>query len=180
MQSNPDNHNLPPRAFIVTSAMVQRFAQLTGDFSSLHMNADFARRSMYRENVVHGFLPLLFLGALDWKTVAGSLVEIERLAASFLKPVYAGDKLVFTPTFIEVNEGVIETEFEISNSETGTLVTVSGPGTPPTVSLLPETHVAIVHAHRIVHGMEEAWKLMRVELSSLPRAVNLISGPSRT
>lgn len=65
-------------------------------------------------------------------------------------------------------------------AETGTLVTVSGPGTPPTVSLLPETHIAVVRAQRIVRGMEEAWKLMRGEFSRLPRVVNFISGPSRT
>ncbi len=65
-------------------------------------------------------------------------------------------------------------------AETGTLMTLSGAGTPATVSLLPETHIAIVPASRIVRGMEEAWALARTELGSLPRAVNFISGPSRT
>ena len=65
-------------------------------------------------------------------------------------------------------------------AETGTLVTVTGPRTPAAVSLLPETHVAIVRASRIVRGMEEAWRLMRAELGALPRAVNFISGPSRS
>ena len=39
-------------------------------------------------------------------------------------------------------------------AETGTLMTVSGPETPSTVSLLPETHVAVVSRSRIVRGME--------------------------
>ena len=65
-------------------------------------------------------------------------------------------------------------------AETGTLMTVSGPETPSTVSLLPETHVAVVSRSRIVRGMEEAWQLARSELGKLPRAVNFISGPSRT
>ncbi len=65
-------------------------------------------------------------------------------------------------------------------AETGTLLTVSGPRTPATVSLLPETHVALVRADRIVRGMEEAWQLLRIELGAPPRAVNFISGPSRT
>jgi L-lactate dehydrogenase complex protein LldG len=33
---------------------------------------------------------------------------------------------------------------------------------------------------RIVAYMEDAWNLARAELGSLPRAVNFISGPSRT
>jgi L-lactate dehydrogenase complex protein LldG len=65
-------------------------------------------------------------------------------------------------------------------AETGTLVTLSGVPTPASTSLLPETHIAIVSAARIVRGMEEAWRLMRDELGLLPRAVNFISGPSRT
>jgi L-lactate dehydrogenase complex protein LldG len=65
-------------------------------------------------------------------------------------------------------------------AETGTLMTVSGPHTPATTSLLPETHVAVVPASRIVRGMEEAWQLLREELASPPRAVSFISGPSRT
>ncbi len=56
----------------------------------------------------------------------------------------------------------------------------SGPDTPSTVSLLPETHVAVVSAGRIVAHMEDAWSLARDELRQLPRAVNFVSGPSRT
>ncbi|MBI3938664.1 MAG: lactate utilization protein C [Betaproteobacteria bacterium] len=66
-------------------------------------------------------------------------------------------------------------------AETGTLVLVSGPRTPATVSLLPETHIAVVHVSRIVRNMEAAWALLRTEHSGgCPRAVTLVSGPSRT
>lgn len=65
-------------------------------------------------------------------------------------------------------------------AETGTLMLVSGPDTPATVSLLPETHVAVVSASRVVAHMEDAWALARRELGALPRAVNFVSGPSRT
>ncbi len=66
-------------------------------------------------------------------------------------------------------------------AETGTLMLLSGADTPPETSLLPETHIAVVDSNRIVRGMEDAWELMRAERpGALPRAVNLISGPSRT
>lgn len=65
-------------------------------------------------------------------------------------------------------------------AETGSLMVCSGPDTPAATSLLPETHIAVVPASRIVAGMEEAWALARQELGALPRAVNFISGPSRT
>ncbi|OHC64374.1 MAG: hypothetical protein A3H93_04880 [Rhodocyclales bacterium RIFCSPLOWO2_02_FULL_63_24] len=65
-------------------------------------------------------------------------------------------------------------------AETGTLMMCSSPETPAAVSLLPETHIAIVRAARILPYMEDAWNLARQELGALPRAVNFISGPSRT
>jgi L-lactate dehydrogenase complex protein LldG len=70
---------------------------------------------------------------------------------------------------------------------------VSGPRTPSTTSLLPETHIAVVRASRVLRAMEEAWQLLRSESRlfagggaapagpvALPRAVNFISGPSRS
>ena len=65
-------------------------------------------------------------------------------------------------------------------AETGTLMTCSSSDTPAATSLLPETHIAVIPMSRIVAGMEEAWALARTELGTLPRAVNFISGPSRT
>ena len=65
-------------------------------------------------------------------------------------------------------------------AETGTLMMLSGPETPPSSSLLPETHIAILNIQRIVVSMEDAWDLLRKEYKVPPRAVNFISGPSRT
>jgi len=65
-------------------------------------------------------------------------------------------------------------------AETGTLMLCSSPDSPAAISLLPETHIAIVKVTRIVPHMEDAWNLARSELGTLPRAVNFISGPSRT
>ena len=65
-------------------------------------------------------------------------------------------------------------------AETGTLVMASGEQTPPALSLLPETHIAVLPASRIVDTMEQAFALLRAEKPNWTRAVNLISGPSRT
>ncbi len=64
-------------------------------------------------------------------------------------------------------------------AETGTLVLASGPDTPASVSLLPETHIAVVSQVVIVPTLEDAWDRLRAA-ATMPRAVNLVSGPSRT
>jgi L-lactate dehydrogenase complex protein LldG len=65
-------------------------------------------------------------------------------------------------------------------AETGTLMLLSGAGTFASAGLLPETHIAILDASRIVASMEDAFALARTERGELPRATNFISGPSRT
>jgi L-lactate dehydrogenase complex protein LldG len=98
------------------------------------------------------------LAPLDWRAAG---IALEPRAAN------ADDALGVTGAFCAI-------------AETGTLMLCSGRDSPASVSLLPETHVAIVPAARIVEFMEDGWDLARAELGQLPRAVNFVSGPSRT
>ncbi len=83
------------------------------------------------------------------------------------RPASGDDKTAVTGSFCAI-------------AETGTLMLLSGENEHATSSLLPETHVAVVSAWRIVRTMEDAWDLLRRERSALPRQVNFVSGPSRT
>lgn len=65
-------------------------------------------------------------------------------------------------------------------AETGSLVLASGPQTPASVHLLPETHIALVARSRILPTLEDAFALLRAEHGGVPRALNIVSGPSRT
>lgn len=65
-------------------------------------------------------------------------------------------------------------------AETGSLMLLSGPENVASTALLPETHIAVVPQSRIVADLEAAYALMRAERGELPRATNVISGPSRT
>ncbi|MBV8465433.1 MAG: LUD domain-containing protein [Burkholderiales bacterium] len=65
-------------------------------------------------------------------------------------------------------------------AETGTLMLCSSATTPAITSLLPETHIAVVMASQIVRTMEEGFQRLQTTLGRPPRAVNFVSGPSRT
>jgi L-lactate dehydrogenase complex protein LldG len=95
---------------------------------------------------------------LDW---GGAGLAIEA------RPTVGDDRLAVTGCFCAI-------------AETGTLVMTTSAQTPTASTLLPDTHIAVVRADRIVSGMEEAFAWVRVEHGAMPRAVNLISGPSRT
>jgi L-lactate dehydrogenase complex protein LldG len=72
-------------------------------------------------------------------------------------------------------------------AETATLMLASGADSPSTLNFLPDTHVVVLPASRVVGPMEDAWAKLRAanpgaKLSgaSMPRTVNFITGPSRT
>jgi L-lactate dehydrogenase complex protein LldG len=67
-------------------------------------------------------------------------------------------------------------------AETGTLLLTSGGDNPTTLAFLPETHFILVRVGDVVGSYEEAFDRLRATYGegSLPRTVNLISGPSRT
>jgi L-lactate utilization protein LutC len=65
-------------------------------------------------------------------------------------------------------------------AETGSLVLLAGPESPTTLNFLPDDFLCLLPENRIVPRMEDAWALLRAERGAMPRAVNLITGPSRT
>ena len=67
-------------------------------------------------------------------------------------------------------------------AETGTLVMASGPDNPVTLNFLPETHIVVLEAKDVVGPYEDAWMKIRARFGdrTMPRTVNMISGPSRT
>lgn len=67
-------------------------------------------------------------------------------------------------------------------AETGTLLLLSGPDNPVTVTFLPETHIVVLDTGDLAGTYEEAIVRLRGLCgdNGLPRTVNLVSGPSRT
>ncbi len=77
--------------FAVTEEMVDRFAELIGDRSSLHVDPKFARRSPFRRRVVHGVLPLMYLARSD--LFESGSAQLTELSARFHRPAFPGDEL---------------------------------------------------------------------------------------
>lgn len=95
---------------------------------------------------------------LDWQ---GAGVAFED------RPAHGSDLIGLTGCFCGIGE-------------TGTLLLLGAPETPKATALLPETHICVLEALRIVPTMEDAFALMRKEVGEPPRATFFVSGPSRT
>ena len=149
----------------------------------------FVRRAADMESTVarvshRNEIPVTVAGYLDALELAPALVT-QKSHSGVCWPEFADLDWARAGLSVEARPTVGDDRLGISGAfcaiaETGTLVVVSGADTPTATTLLPDTHIAIVSAHRIVDTMEDAFALIRAERDRVPRAINLISGPSRT
>jgi len=67
-------------------------------------------------------------------------------------------------------------------AETGTLVLISGQDNPTSLNFLPDNHIVVIEAKDVVGDFESIWPRLREKFGdgTMPRAVNLITGPSRS
>jgi L-lactate dehydrogenase complex protein LldG len=147
--------------------MAERMASTVDDVATLADAPPAVARYLLSQGLAPRAVVWPQLGALAW-AAAGLDVEARRPKRD---ESHGADLVGITGCFCAL-------------AETGTLVLTSSGDTPASTHLLPETHIALVPASRIVAGMEDAFALMRAErggvANMMPRVVNMVSGPSRT
>ena len=67
-------------------------------------------------------------------------------------------------------------------AETGTLVLASGKENPTTLNFLPDNHIVVVAKRDIAGSLEDVLDRLRAAFGKglMPRALNLVTGPSRS
>lgn len=65
-------------------------------------------------------------------------------------------------------------------AETGSLVLSASKQNPTSVNFLTDHHIIILNEQDIVPNIESMWEQLSLSAGNMPRAVNIITGPSRT
>ena len=83
---------------------VYAFAGVTGDFNPVHVNAEFAKNSLFKQRIAHGMIS----AGLIWAVLGTELPGIDTIymnqELSFLAPVLYGDTLTATVECIEKDD----------------------------------------------------------------------------
>jgi L-lactate dehydrogenase complex protein LldG len=72
------------------------------------------------------------------------------------------------------------TEAFVGIAETGSLVLLSSVGSPTSLNFLPDNYLCVLRRDHIVRHIEDVWDRIRQQTDQLPRAINFVTGPSRT
>ncbi|MFZ3091274.1 MAG: SDR family oxidoreductase [Nitrospirota bacterium] len=111
--------------FSITENMVSRFSELTSDSNPLHTQQGFARRSIYRQQVVHGMLPLGFISLLNFFQQDNFISSIVEMSAQFNEPVFISNKIILSAIVagIDKENNHARFNFTLENAESKSIIT---------------------------------------------------------
>jgi 3-hydroxybutyryl-CoA dehydratase len=85
----------------ITEHDVFEFADASGDFNPLHVDEEYARRSMFGGRIAHGILTAGIISTVLGGEIPGLGTIFVELHIRFIRPVYLGDTVTATATVIE-------------------------------------------------------------------------------
>lgn len=85
----------------VTEYDIYTFAGVTGDFNPVHVNAEFAKQTIFKERIAHGMLSAGFISAVIGTALPGANAIYMGQELRFLAPVKIGDTVTATVEVIE-------------------------------------------------------------------------------
>lgn len=80
---------------------VVKFSEVTGDKNPLHLDIDFARKTIFKECVAHGMLNAGYISAVFGMKLPGPGAIYVSQTLFFKKPTKAGDRVRATVTVVE-------------------------------------------------------------------------------
>jgi acyl dehydratase len=109
----------------ITEADIVNFAALTGDWTQIHVNADYAKGTMFGQRVAHGLLGLSIAAGLGAQLgfIEETVLAFRSLEWKFSAPIFIGDTIHLKATVKETKElkklggGSIVFEMRLLNQE---------------------------------------------------------------
>ena len=110
------------KSFAVTAELIERFADVTGDHNPIHLDEEYAGKSIFKQRVAQGMLQAgLLSGILGCHFPGVGTIYLSQ-TLKFIKPVFILDQITLRLTVLEIigekNRVRLETLFTNQNGET--------------------------------------------------------------
>ena len=88
----------------ITEKMMDKFIDITGDISPIHVSAEYAKEHGFKTRVCHGMLFGSMFSTLAGVYLPGEHCLLHSVETKFSNPVYPGDVLTVTGKISEIND----------------------------------------------------------------------------
>ena len=101
----------------ITESMVNNFANISGDFSPIHIDEEYAKSTSFGKRVVHGMLLASFLSRVDGMYLPGKHALYFSQNLEFRNPCFINDKIKISSKVIDKSEStkILKIESKITN-----------------------------------------------------------------
>ena len=103
----------------ITESLVNDFAKISGDFSPIHMNENYAKGTIFKKRIVHGMLLSSLLSRIQGMYLPGKHALYFSQSLNFRNPCFIDDIITVSGTVIAKSEStkILKIESEITNQE---------------------------------------------------------------
>jgi 3-hydroxybutyryl-CoA dehydratase len=110
------------KSVVITAELIERFAEVTGDHNPIHLDEEYAGKSIFKQRVAQGMLQAgLLSGILGCHFPGVGTIYLSQ-TLKFIKPVFINDQITLCLTVLEIisekNRVRLETLFTNQNAET--------------------------------------------------------------
>jgi 3-hydroxybutyryl-CoA dehydratase len=88
----------------ITEFDVYSFAGITGDFNSVHINKEYAKKTIFKDRIAHGVIGAGLISTVIGTYLPGEGTIYLNQNTRFVKPIYFGDTITAVVRVIEINE----------------------------------------------------------------------------
>ena len=108
----------------ITESMLNDFAKLSGDFSPLHMDQEYAASTSFKKRVVHGMLLASFFSRIDGMYLPGKHALYFSQSLNFVNPCFVGEKITVEGEVIDksIAAKIIKLKTRVTNEQGKVLV----------------------------------------------------------
>ena len=101
----------------ITESMVNNFANVSGDFSPIHIDEEYAKTTSFGKRVAHGMLLASFLSRVDGMYLPGKHALYFSQNLEFHNPCFINDKIKISSIVVDKSEStkILKIESKITN-----------------------------------------------------------------
>ena len=88
---------------IISDDDIHDFAKLSGDKNPVHIDDEYASKTIFKKRIAHGFLTASFISTLIASKLPGPGSIYLKQSLKFLGPVFVGETILIKVKVIEIN-----------------------------------------------------------------------------
>ncbi len=109
-------------SMVVTAEKIETFAELSGDYNPIHMDAEYAATTPFGRRIAHGALSASLISAILGNDLPGPGAIFLELNMRFRKPAFLDDEIVARAEVFEIKEKYGHVKMKVSCSIDGKVI----------------------------------------------------------